>query len=341
MSVYIGPCSYGTPEPDSDERYITADSNETSNVISVEGELDMKQERIVNVGQPREGSSDATTVGYVHQRIGLLSNRKVDWDGGTMTGELSMGSYKLTHVGNPEDDEDGVNKQYVDNLFHKTSPYTLGRYLVFPHVDNRKSYFAIGSSRNINLSNGKIFELFNDTVHGSEYLTGSRSRTLVPLRGKDEVIMHLDKQHTITPNLPKPWTILFSTKPDNPPRSVNDITLSFAEQAPGVSDNIVISWSENTFTYTVSGLDPVMIEIDTKKLNHFAFEYSGKRLTVWVNGMSKRTHTNLSLNNCINMLIGVNFIGVIAIFNRDLSKQEIVEHFVEYHVKPFTDAEVS
>lgn len=341
MSVYIGPCSYGTPEPDSGERYITADSsNEPSNVISVEAELDMKHERIVNLGHPREGSSDATTVGYVHQRISILNNRKVDWTGGTMTGDLSMGTHKLTDVDIPEENGDAVNKQYVDNLFHITKPYGLGRYLLFPQIDGTTSYCAVGSSRNINLSYGKIFELFNDTIHGPEYLTGSSSRQSLPLRGKDEVVMYLKKQHTITPNLPKPWTILFSAKPHDPPSHLNDITLNFAEQVPGVRDNIVISWSQNTFTYTISGQNPTSIEIDTSELNHFAFEYSGEKLIVWKNGVKTNTHTNLSLSNFLNMLIGSNFIGAVAIFNRELSKQEIVEHFVEFHVKPFTTNEV-
>ena len=48
MAVYIGPCSYGTPEPSSGERYITTDSsNGPSNVISVEGDLDMKKEEFL------------------------------------------------------------------------------------------------------------------------------------------------------------------------------------------------------------------------------------------------------------------------------------------------------
>ena len=71
MSVYLGPCNYGTPEPDSGE-FITADSSDEK-TISVVGDLDMKQKRITNLQEPREGSSDATTVGYVHRRIGVLN----------------------------------------------------------------------------------------------------------------------------------------------------------------------------------------------------------------------------------------------------------------------------
>ena len=104
MPVYIGPCIYGMLEPACGERFITADSsNEPSSVISVEGDLDMKQKRIINLQEPREDElGDATTVGYVGRLATDVYNQKVDWQGGTMTGDLSLGSHKLTDVGDPQ-----------------------------------------------------------------------------------------------------------------------------------------------------------------------------------------------------------------------------------------------
>ena len=165
--------------------------------------------------------------------------------------------------------------------------------------------------------------------------SGNLNRTLVPVRGKEAVMMHLNSQHTITPNLPKPWTFLFSIKPNDPPRPTNNLILNF-----GARDNIMLSWSQNSLTYTISGQNPITIEIDTSKLNQFALEYIGKKLILWVNGISRKTHTDILLNNFLNVQIGVNFIGVVSIYSRNLSKQEIIEHFVEYHVKAFADDEV-
>ena len=108
----------------------------------------------------------------------------------------------------------------------------------------------------------------------------------------------------------------------------------------GARDNIMLSWSQNSLTYTISGQNPVMIEVDISKLNHFAWEYASKKLILWVNGISRKTHTDLSLNNFLNVQIGVNFTGVVSIYSRKLSRQEIIEHFVDYHVKAFADDEV-
>jgi hypothetical protein len=32
------------------------------------------------------------------------------------TDEIDLGSHKLTHIGTPSNDNDGVNKKYVDNI---------------------------------------------------------------------------------------------------------------------------------------------------------------------------------------------------------------------------------
>ncbi len=97
MSVYIGPCSYGTPEPDSGEPFIKDESNNApDNTISVVGDLDMNKHRIINVRGPREDEpSNTTTVEYVGTVASSVYNNKIDWSGGAMTGELSMGFHKL------------------------------------------------------------------------------------------------------------------------------------------------------------------------------------------------------------------------------------------------------
>ena len=114
----MGPCSYGTPEPDSGERYITANSKNEPTIksISVVRPLDMKQTRITNMREPSlEELDDATTVGYVNRWVSGVCKSKVDWRGGTMTGPLSMRYFKLADVGNPTDETDCANKLYVDS----------------------------------------------------------------------------------------------------------------------------------------------------------------------------------------------------------------------------------
>ena len=79
--------------------------------------------------------------------------------------------------------------------------------------------------------------------------------------------------------------------------------------------------------------------MDTTQLNHIAFEYVGNKLTVWVNGKSRKSH-NVDLDGLGRISMHIAQLGILSIFNRELSKTEVAEHFVEYQVKNFTDDEV-
>ena len=67
--------------------------------------IDRTGHQVVNLGDPVHGQ-DAATMQYVSNYATYLNNTKVDWTGGTMTGDLSMGSFKITNVGDPGNDKD-------------------------------------------------------------------------------------------------------------------------------------------------------------------------------------------------------------------------------------------
>ena len=79
--------------------------------------------------------------------------------------------------------------------------------------------------------------------------------------------------------------------------------------------------------------------MDTTQFMHMAFEYVGNKLTVWVNGKSRKSH-NVDLGDLTMISMDVNQLGVLSLYSRELSKTEVAEHFVEYQVKNFTDDEV-
>ena len=338
MPVYIGPTIYGTPEPDTDE---------PSNVISVVGNLDMKQFQIINLRQSGRDRSDAATVGYVSDWIGRINNNKVDWRGGTMTGDLNMGTHKLKQPGNPEDEEDVINKRYFDRIVQHTKPYDIGRYIVFPHADGTETFHGAGSRRNIDLDSDKVFEIFNNNVHNPQHIAPFQSNpgfssTPVPVQGKEKVMFLLNKPHPISlanVNI-DPWTVMFSVQTHYPPENTPHTFLHFGDRRnSNEHHNIQISWGSNTFTYQIDRQDPTTIKIDTTKTNHFALRYSNNTLDFWVNGVSKKTH-KLTLTNFREVALLQNVYGVVSIYNRALSKLEIVEHYIKYHIKPFTDNEV-
>ena len=100
-----------------------------------------------------------------------------------------------------------------------------------------------------------------------------------------------------------------------------------------------MSWSSGTFTYELPNQNPTSIDVDTAEFNHIAFEYVGNKLTVWVNGKSRKSH-NVDLGDLNRITMNVNQLGVLSLYRRELSKTEVAEHFVEYQVKNFSNDEV-
>ena len=98
-------------------------------------------------------------------------------------------------------------------------------------------------------------------------------------------------------------------------------------------------WSSGTFTYTLFNQNSISIDVDTTQFMHMAFEYVGNKLTVWVNGKSRKSH-NADLGDLTMISMDVNQLGVLSLYSPELSKTEVAEHFVEYQVKNFTDDEV-
>ena len=83
-------------------------------------------------------------------------------------------------------------------------------------------------------------------------------------------------------------------------------------------------------------IDRISIDIDTTQFNHIAFEYVGNKLTVWVNGKSRKSY-NIDLPDLSSISINADQLGVVSLYDRELSKTEVAEHFVEYQVKNFSN----
>ena len=80
--------------------------------------------------------------------------------------------------------------------------------------------------------------------------------------------------------------------------------------------------------------------VDPSQLNSIAFTYNEDKLMIWLNGVLKKTKVNLDLGELSLIYIGVKELGILSLYSRMLNKLEIAEHFVEHHVKNFTDGEV-
>ena len=102
-----------------------------------------------------------------------------------------------------------------------------------------------------------------------------------------------------------------------------------------------MTWSTGTFKYAITdAVKTTSIDIDATQFNHIGFQYVENKLTLWVNGKSRKSH-NVDLGELSDIRLDpVHQLGIVSLYNRKLSKSEIGEHFVEYQVKNFTNDEV-
>ena len=98
-------------------------------------------------------------------------------------------------------------------------------------------------------------------------------------------------------------------------------------------------WSSRTLNYAIPNQNETSIDFNTTQFIHIAFEYVGNKLTVWVNGKSRKSH-NVDLDKLTIISFGLQQLGVVSLYDRELSKTEVAEHFVEYQVKNFSNDEV-
>ena len=301
------------------------------------GNIDMTGHKVVNLGDPTYGQ-DAATMRYVDTYATYLNNNKVNWAGGTMTGDLSMGDNKLTNVGDPENDKDAVNKKYVDTFLehHEHDLDVVGRYLAISK-NGDKSYVSLRTKKNIDLSNQYLKMTADGNEFDSQLITIDSDITTVD-NGNNLSIMQLNRYLRIIPSalhkLSEPWTFLFSAKLKKP-LTLNSFALYFLDANQRLM-YIFMRWSSGTFTYTLPNQNEISIDVDTTQFIHMAFEYVGNKLTLWINGKSRKSH-NVDLGELSDIRITVEQLGVVSLYNRELSKTEVAEHFVEYQVKNFSN----
>ena len=285
---------------------------------------------------------------YVDTYATYLNNNKVNWAGGTMTGDLSMGDNKLTNVGDPENDKDAVNKKYVDTFLehHEHNLDVIGRYLVISK-NGGKSYVSLRTKKNIDLQQDLLFNITSEgLINTQDYITNYHRVAIVNLPNVNKLgTINFYSQLNISTQVQlvdgtidiieilQPWTFLFSAKPN--------LSLHIDRSFIGFSNNssLFFEWSSGTFTYTLPNQSAISIVIDTTQFNHIAFEYVGNKLTVWVNGKSRKSH-NINLDNLSSISMNIEQLSVLSLYNRELSKTEVAEHFVEYQVKNFSNDEV-
>ena len=140
-------------------------------------------------------------------------------------------------------------------------------------------------------------------------------------------------------SIPQPWNLSFSVMIPNTASTltfqVNPVTRSHIEilwNVDGLTFVIYDIHRQIEYTRSVSGLSK-------QDFHHLSIEYIDNKLCFWVNGVQEIAYRSLNLK-LVSIELGVPKLGILSFYNRNLNKQEIVQHFIDNHVQHFTNNEV-
>ena len=81
--------------------------------------------------------------------------------------------------------------------------------------------------------------------------------------------------------------------------------------------------------------------VNSQQLIHISIGCESKTISPRVNGKPRRDYKLDFNHELTNVYIKAPAqIGILSIYNRQLSKSELIQHFIDYHVPNFTDDEV-
>jgi hypothetical protein len=172
-------------------------------------------------------------------------------------------------------------------------------------------------------------------------------RTLGTMSLNSGIILHFGN------DLPGPWTFFFSAKPEaNLPSSRNRTQFTLRHAGSRKVSLLRIEWLHSFLTYGIieDTRDPFNLaldllngqtKLDITRMNHIAIVYTNdQKLSIWVNAQQVKSVSNLELGIIANITTQVKHLGILSLYGRHLSRQEIVQHFIDHHVPNFTDDEV-
>ena len=244
-----------------------------------------------------------------------------------------------------------VTKAYVDQAAkheHGLNVQAIGRYIVwYDEAEEKHIYYSVRAKKNVDLESGKLLEMKNGN-RNEEEITHTR------LESSKELYIMLFNYAINIPlkSIGNEWSFILSYNPFTNLRN-NLIVLSLNVEDNSTKYIIYLSSSFTAsrinFTYGIinpdnTNLTPLMetfYPINPQQLFHITIGCKSKTISLRVNGKPWRDHKIDHDHILTNVTISVPVqIGILSIYNRQLSKPELIQHFIDYHVPNFTNDEV-
>ena len=154
------------------------------------GNLDMNNNRIYNLAQPKGNDQPATKI--------WSENKFLDKSSGVLAGPHNMSNNKITHLANPTDNRDAINKSYVDTNFWKLSGGTVTGHIILAN------YVLASQDQAISRNTGNAFfvEIINPHVYTRFNMSNNNKiiNLVDPIDTTDGVNLRTLNKHNIKPS---------------------------------------------------------------------------------------------------------------------------------------------
>ena len=257
--------------------------------------------------------------------------------------------------------KNGVTRAHVNQAVkheHILNVRALGRYIVwYDEAEDKQIYYSVRARKNIDLENGILLEIKNGNGNGEAFSEEETSLSHTRLESSKELYVMLfnDAINIPTISIGNSWNFILSAKPNNE-QGTTVIKLSLRTDLPNSHEQnksiflqLPFDGSKIIFDYinyrNIHSRGDVELSsfypVNSQQLIHLSIGCESNTISLRVNGKPWRDYKLNYNHKLTNISISAPAqIGILSIYNRQLSKPELIQHFIDYHVSNFTNDEV-
>ena len=251
----------------------------------------------------------------------------------------------------PEDEKNVVStNKYPDHRHeHGLNVQAIGRYIVwYNEAEEKYIYYSVRSRKNVDIDTGRLIEIKNgNKIESSEETSLIHTR----LDSSKQLYVMLFNENVNIPivGIGNSWSFILSINPFTD--SSSNVMIITLRSEKNMTNYLLLTPQFNESRIKISYVAPgsdnpepnhvSFYPININRMLHLSIGCESKTISLRVNGKpwhDFKLNYNHELTNA--SILSPAEIGILSIYNRQLSKPELIQHFIDYHVSNFTDDEV-